>query len=144
MLRLRWISMLVGILAVPVVLTFSAVPASAVTGSVQVGPVATSVARIGLDVPVAVTLTCDQGFDYGVVEVSVAQARGTSLVGGFGDATFFSCTGETQNLTVLVTGGPFHGGQALASADLTQCSTTQGFCVQTSIQTSRELMIRSG
>ena len=130
------------VLAVAAVLVGTAGPASAVTGSVQVGPTATIVARVALDVPVTVSLTCDQGFDFGVVDVSVIQARGTSLVFG-GAETTIACTGETQNLTVRVVGGPFHGGTALASAFLLQCSLTLG-CYQTDIHTSGEIMIRGG
>jgi len=96
MFQVRWAPRLVGIVALATVLVVTAGPAGAATGSVQVGPTATRVAgRVALDVPVTVSLTCDEGFVVGLVDVSVVQARGTELIFGAGQATF-ACTGETQ------------------------------------------------
>jgi hypothetical protein len=120
-------------------------PASAATGSVQVGSTATLVATgVAVDVPVVVSLTCDEGFDSGVVDVFVAQARGTAAISGEGQATI-SCTGETQKVVVRVFGGVFHGGPALANATLLQCRFEEGFgqvCYFTDISTSEEILIR--
>jgi hypothetical protein len=119
-------------------------PASAVTGSVQAGPTATLVAHgVALDVPVTFTLTCDEGFEFGVVSLFVTQARGVSVVSGSSEETF-TCTGETQTITVRVFGGVFHGGTAVANARLLQCRVEEGFltCSQTDISSSDVIMIR--
>jgi hypothetical protein len=147
MFPVRWVPRLVAILALAAVLVLTAGPAGAATGSVQVGPKATSVALgVALDVPVAVSLTCDEGFDFGIVDVVVLQSRGTLFTFGQGQSALFPCTGETQNLIVRVfaSGGVFHGGPALAIATLLQC---QGVppnvgCSFTDITTQEEITIR--
>jgi hypothetical protein len=124
MFLVRWIPRLVAILTLAAVLVLAAGPAGAATGSVQVGPTARLVALgVAVDVPVTVSLTCDEGFDSGIVDVTVAQARGKTTVFGEGQSAPFACTGETQNLTVRVFPfvGVFHGGQALANAVVLQC-----------------------
>jgi hypothetical protein len=148
MFRVRGVPRLAAILILASVLVVTAGPASAATGSVQVGPTATRIAGgVALDVPVTVSLTCDEGFDSGLVDVAVVQARGTSRVFGEGTASF-ACTGETQNLTVRVGGGVFHGGSALAYAILLQCGFDPDFgavvCSFTDISTSEVIMIRGG
>jgi hypothetical protein len=147
MFLLRGAPRLVAFLTLAAVLVVTAGPASAATGSVQVGPKATLVAHgVALDVPVTISLSCDEGFDVGLVDLFVVQARGTSVVFGSGQATF-ACTGETQNLTVRVFGGVFHGGTALATASLLQCRFEAGFglvCYRTDISTNEEVMIRGG
>jgi hypothetical protein len=128
-------------------LVLAAGPAGAVTGSVQVGT-ATRVANgAAIDVPLTITLVCDEGLDTGAVNVFVAQSRGTSLVTGTAQATF-PCTGETQTIVVRVVGGPFHGGPALVNAVLLQCGFDPDFgdvvCFFTDISTSEEILIRGG
>ncbi len=62
MFQVRWAPRLVGIVALATVLVVIAGPAGAATGSVQVGPTATRVVLgVALDVPVTVSLTCDEG-----------------------------------------------------------------------------------
>jgi len=146
MFQVRWAPRLVGIVALATVLVVIAGPAGAATGSVQVGPTATRVVLgVALDVPVTVSLTCDEGFDVGLVDVSVVQSRGTELIFGAGQATF-ACTGETQDLTVRVGGGVFHGGPALVNATLLQCQGEGAnlTCFFTDISTSEEIRIRGG
>jgi hypothetical protein len=149
MFLVRWISRLVAILTLAAILVVTAGPANAATGSVQVGPTATLVAGgTALDVPVTISLTCDEGFDSGIVDVFVTQARGTLAVSGLGTASF-ACTSETQNLTVRVFPfiGVFHAGPALANAALQQCRFEAGFgevCYSTGISTSEVIMIRGG
>jgi hypothetical protein len=144
MFPLRRIPRLVAISALAAVLVLTAGPAGAATGSVQVGPTATSVANgVAVDVPLTISLTCDEGYDVGAVDLTVAQARGTSLITGSGFTTF-ACTGETQNLTVRAGGGVFHGGPALVSASLLQCQGVGAdlTCFFTDITTSEEIRIR--
>jgi hypothetical protein len=146
MFPVRRIPRLVAILALAAVLVLTAGPAGAATGSVQVGPTATRVANgVAVDVPLTISLTCDEGFDVGAVDFKVAQARGTSLITGSGFTTF-ACTGETQNLTVRAGGGVFHGGPALVSASLLQCQGVGAdlTCFFTDITTSEEIRIRGG
>ena len=146
MFQVRWVPRLVGIVALAMVLVVAAGPAGAATGSVQVGPTARLVANgVAVDVPLTITLTCDEGFDVGAVDFNVAQSRGTSLITGSGFTTF-ACTGETQDLIVRAGGGVFHGGPALVSASLLQ---GQGVgadltCFPTDISTSEEIRIRGG
>jgi hypothetical protein len=145
MFLVRWIPRLMAILTLAAVLVLAAGPAGAATGSLQVGPTATLVALgVALDVPVTASLTCDEGFDSGIVDVTVLQARGTAEVFGEGQSAPFACTGETQNLTVRVFGGVFHGGPALASAVVLQC---QGVgqnltCSFTDIRVNPQIIIR--
>jgi hypothetical protein len=138
--RLAVLPVLVALLVV------AAGPAGAVTGSVQVGPTATRVAAgAAIDVPLTITLVCDEGFDTGAVNVFVAQKRGTSLLTGTAQATF-PCTGETQTVVVRVVGGPFHGGPAVVNATLLQCRFDPEFgdvvCFFTDISTSEEVLVR--
>jgi hypothetical protein len=147
MFLLRGVSRLfVAIVAVAAVLVVTAGPATAATGSVDFGGTATRVANgVALDVPLAVSLTCDEGFESGVVSVSVTQARGTSVISGSGQSSTFTCTGETQNITVRVFGGVFHGGRAVATGTVLQCRFQEGFglvCTQTDITSSEEIIIR--
>jgi hypothetical protein len=99
---------------------------------------------LAVDVPVTVSLTCDEGFDFGVVDVFLSQARGTSAAFGSAESGPVACTGETQNLTVRVFGGVFHGGQALAGATVLQCQgvSPNAVCEFTDIRTSQEIKIR--
>jgi hypothetical protein len=147
MFPIRWIPRLVPVLALATVLVVVAGPAGAATGSVQVGPTATRVALgVAIDVPLTVSLTCDEGFDVGLVDVFVQQSRGSTQITGSGQATF-ACTGEPQTLTVRVsTGGVFHGGPALVTATLLQCQGVGAdlTCFFTDISTSEEIRIRSG
>ena len=147
MFLVRWIPRLVAILTLAAVLVLAAGPAGAAAGSIQVGPTARLVALgVALDVPVTVSLTCDEGFDSGIVDVTVLQARGTAEVFGEGQSATFACTGETQSLAVRVfaSGGVFHGGPALANAVALQC---QGVgqnltCSFTDIRVNRQITIR--
>jgi hypothetical protein len=146
MFLLRGVSRLsVAILTLAAVLVVTAGPASAATGSVQFGT-ATRVANgVALDVPLTVSVTCDEGFDLAIVNLFVSQARGASVVSGEGRSSTITCTGETQNLTVRVFGGVFHGGTALANALVLQCRFEEGFglvCTQTDIFVSEEIKIR--
>jgi hypothetical protein len=138
--------LVVAILTLAAVLVVAAGPATAATGSVEFGGTATRVANgVALDVPLTVSLTCDEGFEFGAVDVSVTQPRGTSVVFGSGQSSTFACTGETQNITVRVFGGVFHGGPALATAVVQQCRFEEGFglvCTQTDISSSEEIIIR--
>jgi hypothetical protein len=143
MFRVRRIPWLVAIVSLLAILVAVAGPAGAATGSVQLAPRARSVALgVALDVPVTVSLTCDEGFDSGSVDVVVTQ----SLVRGRGESAPFACTGETQNLTVRVFGGVFRPGSALASAELLECvgSGITRACLFTDISTSREIRILGG
>jgi hypothetical protein len=139
------ISRLVVVLTLAAAAVATAGPASAATGSVQVGPTAKLVANgVAVDVPVVVSLTCDEGFDSVFVDVFVSQARGTARISGEGWATI-PCTGETQDVVVRVGGGVFHGGPALVYATLLQCRLEEGFgqvCYFTDISTSEEILIR--
>jgi hypothetical protein len=147
MFLLRGVSRLfVAIVALAAVLVVTAGPATAATGSVDFGGTATRVANgVALDVPLTVSLTCDEGFEFGVVSVLVTQARGTSVITGSGQSSAFTCTGETQNITVRVSGvGVFHGGPALATATVLQCGFQElGLvCFLTGITVSEEIRIR--
>src|SRR5918995_4561798 len=128
MFLLRGVSRLfVAILAVAAVLVVTVLPATAATGSVDLGGTATRVANgVALDVPLTVSLTCDEGFEFGAVSVAVTQSRGTSVVFGSGQSSTFTCTGETQNITVRVFGGVFHGGPAVATAVVQGCRVGEG------------------
>ncbi|HEY5987399.1 MAG TPA: hypothetical protein VIV12_13650, partial [Streptosporangiaceae bacterium] len=109
------------LLTLVVVLLATAGSASAATGTIQVGS-GTLVARgAAVDLPVTVSLTCDEGFTSGLVDLFLSQAQGRTLATGEGRAQA-SCTGETQTVTVRVFsfGVPFHGGSALANATLLQ------------------------
>jgi hypothetical protein len=140
--------LVVAMLTLAAVLAVTAGPATAATGSVEFGATATRVANgVALDVPLTVSLTCDEGFEFGEVNVAVTQARGTSVVSGSGQSSTFACTGETQNITVVVSGGVFHGGPALGSATILQCLFVEGFglvCTQTDIFINEEIRIRGG
>jgi hypothetical protein len=135
----------VALLSLVVILFATAGSASAATGTIQVGS-ATLVARgAAVDVPVAVSLTCDEGFDVGILQLALSQAQGRTLASGEGAAQV-SCTGETQIVTVRVFSGnaPFHGGSALAIAGFLQCQSVGGelFCSPTGISISQEIRIR--
>jgi hypothetical protein len=146
MLSVRRVPQLVAVLALAALLVVTAGPAGAATGSVQVGPTATRVALgVAVDVPVTASLTCDEGFTTGLVDVVVVQSRGTVVTVGEGQATF-ACAGETQNLTVRAFGGVFHGGPALVNATLLQCQGAGAdlTCFFTDIRTNREITIRGG
>jgi hypothetical protein len=136
----------VAMLTLAAVLVVTVGPATAATGSVDFGDTATRLANgVALDVPLTVSVTCDEGFELAVVNVSVAQARGTSVISGSGQSSTFACTGETQNITVRVFGGVFHGGPAVATASVLQCRFVEGFglvCTQTDINNSEEIIIR--
>ena len=146
MFLLRGVSRLfVAIVALAAVLVVTAGPATAATGSVDFGGTATRVANgVALDVPLTVSLTCDEGFDLAIVNLVVSQARGASVVSGSGQSSTFTCTGETQNITVRVSGGVFHGGPALATATVLQCGFQElGLvCFLTGITVSEEIRIR--
>jgi hypothetical protein len=146
MSSVRRVPQLVVVLALAALLVATAGPAGAATGSVQVGPRAKRVALgVALDVPVTASLTCDVGFTTGLVDVVVVQSRGTVVTFGEGQATF-ACAGETQNLTVRVGGGVFHGGPALVNATLLQCQGVGAdlTCFFTDISTNREIIIVGG
>jgi hypothetical protein len=135
----------VALLSLVVVLFAVAVSASAATGSIQVGPASTVARGAAIDVPVATSLTCDEGFDVGIIDLHVSQAQGRTLATGEGAAQV-SCRGETQVMTVRVfsSNAPFHGGSALASARFLQCQSvgSELFCSPTGIGTSQEFRIR--
>lgn len=146
MYRTRWFLRLVAILALMAVLFVTAGPANAQTGTIEVGPTAKLVARgAAVDVPFTVSLACEEGFDVGLVQASVIQARGQRLVTGSGEETF-TCDGTTQTVTVRVFAGnaPFHGGTALVTASLLQCQDFDGglLCEYVGIDTSQQIRIR--
>jgi hypothetical protein len=136
-------------LTVAAVVVVPGIPANAASGSVQAGPRAKLVAGgVAVDVPVAISLICDQGFDSGVIIAAVTQARGAAVVLGDGDASF-ACADDTQSVTVRVVGSGeaavFHGGRALFQASLSQCGFDPDFgeivCSPTDIRTSQEILI---
>jgi hypothetical protein len=146
MSRMRWPLRVVALLSLLALLFITAGPANAQTGTIAVGPTAKLVARgAAIDVPLTVSLTCEEGFDVGIVEITVVQARGQRLVGGSGQETF-TCNGTTQTVTVRIAAGsaPFHGGSALVTAALLQCQDFDGsfLCEPTAIDTSEEIRIR--
>jgi hypothetical protein len=144
MFRFRWFPRLVPLLALVVVLFATVGSASAATGTIQVGS-ATLVARgAAVDVPVTVSLTCDEGFTSGLVQLVLSQAQGRTLAPGDGAAQV-PC-GETQTVTVRVfaVSAPFHGGSAIANATLLQCLVDPDFglvCSFTGIGTSQVIRI---
>jgi hypothetical protein len=148
MFRFRWAPRLVALLALVVALFATAGSASAATATIQVGS-GTLVARgAAVDVPVTVSLTCDEGFTSGFVNLFLSQAQGRTLATGGGSAQV-SCTGETQTATIRVfaDSAPFHGGSAIARAVLLQCQFESGWglvCWQTDIITSQVFMIIGG
>jgi hypothetical protein len=146
MYRMRLFLRLVTLLALMAVLFVTAGPANAQTGTIQVGPTAKLVARgAAVDVPFTVSLTCEEGFDVGLVQASVVQPRGQRLVTGSGEETF-TCDGTTQTVTVRVFAGnaPFQGGSALVNASLLQCQDFNGglLCEPVGIDTSQQIRIR--
>jgi hypothetical protein len=148
MFRVRWFSRLVALLALVVALFATAGAASAATGTMQVGP-GTLVARgAAVDVPLTVSLTCDEGFSSGVVQLFLSQAQGRILATGGGSAQV-SCTSETQTATIRVfaDSAPFHGGSVVARAAASQCQFESGWglvCSPTDISTSQVTMITGG
>ena len=146
MFLLRRVSrLIVAILGIAAVVVVTAGPASAATGSLQVGTGTRVAGGVALDVPVTVTLVCDEGFDVGVVDLSVAQARGSSVIFAQGQSRTFACTGDTQTITIRVGGSNvFRGGNALAGASLLQCQDTEFglLCSSTGIFVSQEFKIR--
>jgi hypothetical protein len=145
MFKVRRVPRLVALLTLVVVLFVTAGSASAATGTIQVGS-ATLVARgAAVDVPVTVSLTCDEGFTSGIVQLFLSQAQGRTLATGEG-STQVSCTGETQTVTIRVfaSSAPFHGGSAIANATLLQCLVDPDFglvCSFTDIRTSQVIRI---
>ena len=144
--RMRWPLRVVALLALLALLVITAGPANAQTGTIEVGPTAKRVARgAAVDVPFTVSLTCEEGFDVGLVQVDVVQAQGQRLVRGSGEETF-TCNGTTQTVTVRAVAGnaPFHGGSALVTATLLQCQDFDGglLCEPTGIDTSEQIRIR--
>lgn len=145
MYRRRWLLRVVALLSLLALLFITAGPANAQTGTIAVGPTAKRVARgAAVDVPLTVSLTCEEGFDVGIVQVDVVQAQGQRLVRGSGQETF-TCNGTTQTVTVRVAAlnAPFHGGSALVTAALLQCQDFDGsfLCEPTAIDTSEEIRI---
>ena len=146
MSRMRWPLRVAALLSLLALLFITAGPANAQTGTIAVGPTAKLVARgAAVDVPFTVSLTCDEGFDVGLIQADVIQARGQRLVRGSGEQTF-TCDGTTKTVTVRVVAGnaPFHGGSALVTAALLQCQDFDGsfLCEPTAIDTSEEIRIR--
>jgi hypothetical protein len=145
-MKIRWTSRLITTLGLAIALLAIAGSAVAATGTVEVGPFADRVVGgVALDVPVTVSLDCDEGFTSAVVDVAVTQRRGQQIVFGQGQ-TQFPCDGTTHDMVVRAGGGVFHGGRALATATLLQC---QGegqnlTCFFTDISTSEEILIRGG
>jgi hypothetical protein len=145
MYRMRWPLRVVALLFLLALLFITAGPANAQTGTIAVGPTAKLVARgAAADVPLTVSLTCEEGFDVGIVEVTVLQAQGRRLVTASGQETF-TCNGTIQTVTVraVALNAPLHGGSALVNADLLQCQDFDGsfLCEITGIDTSEEIRI---
>jgi hypothetical protein len=144
--RMRWSLRVVALLALLAFLLVTAGPANAQTGTIAVGPTAKLVARgVAVDVPLTVSLTCEEGFDVGLVEVTVVQAHGQGLVAGTGQETF-TCNGTTQTVTVRAAGNArFRGGSALVTAALLQCQDFDGglLCEYVGIDTSEQIRIRA-
>jgi hypothetical protein len=144
--KMRWSLRVVAVLALLAFLFATAGPANAQTGSIAVGPTAELVARgVAVDVPLTVSLTCEEGFDVGLVEVTVLQAHGQGIATGSGQETF-TCDGTTQTITVRAVAGTarFHGGSALVTAALLQCQDFDGglLCEYVGIDTSEQIRIR--
>jgi hypothetical protein len=143
-MKIRWTTRLITTLGLAVALLAIAGSAVAATGTVDIGsPADRVVGGVAVDVPVAVALTCDEGFTSAVVDVAVQQRRGQQVIFGQGQ-TIFPCDGATHDLVVRAGGGVFTGGRALATATLLQC---QGegqnlTCFFTDISTSEEIRIR--
>jgi hypothetical protein len=145
MFRFRWFPRLLALLTLGVVLSATVGSASAATGTIHVGSGRLVARGAAVDVAVTVSLTCDEGFSSGVVDLFLSQAQGRTLATGEGSAQV-SCTGEVQTVTVRVFAGsaPFHGGSAVANAILLQCQFDPAFglvCSQTDIGTSQVIMI---
>jgi hypothetical protein len=78
--------------------------------TLTIGPKAQFVSTTTLLVPV--TMTCPATFVSGFVSISISQ----SATGGFGSGFVqVPCTGNPETRVVVVTGGPFTLGQAVAS-----------------------------
>jgi hypothetical protein len=143
-MKICWTSRLITTLGLAVALLAVAGSAVAATGTVDIGSPATRVAGgVAVDVPLTVSLTCDEGFTSALVDAAVIQRRGQETVFGQGQTTF-PCDGATHDLVVRAGGGVFHGGRALARAELLQC---QGegqnlSCEFVGINTSEEIIIR--
>jgi hypothetical protein len=147
--RMRWPLRVVTLLALLALLVITAGPANAQTGTIDVGPTAKLVAHgAAVDVPLTVSLTCEEGFTSGLVEVAIAQAQGQRLVfGGPAQVQFTPCDGTTQAVTVRIfAGAPFRGGPAVVNASLLQCfGEGQNLsCEGVGISTSEEIKIRGG
>jgi hypothetical protein len=100
--------------------------ARATTNTITVGSNATLSHRLLISVPV--TVVCDpltDSFIDASVTVNVQQANGRQIATAsgtaFGDSTFLTCDGVTQNQVVVQvtpnpSGPPFHGGAAFVTA----------------------------
>lgn len=145
MFRTRWFPRLVALLTLVVALVATVGSASAATATLQVGS-GTLVARgAAVDVPVTVSITCDDGFSSGVVQLFVSQSSGRSLARGEGSAEV-ACTSGPQTVTarVFANSTPFRGGSAVANATLLQCRVEEGWgqvCYYTDIGTSQVIRI---
>ncbi len=146
MLSFRRLPRLAALLAFAVVLSVAG-SASAAVGSVHIAATAQLVARgAAADIKLTATLTCDEGFDFGIVEANVTQAHKGRLAKAFGQ-TRFACDGTPQTVILRASPGeiPFHTGPALVDADLLQCQSVSGgggICEFTGIETSEVTRIR--
>lgn len=142
----RFTQLVLAILTVVTVLAVTAGQAAATTGSVQFPGPATRIAQgVALDVPVSVSVTCDEGYTLFYIQLGVGQARGNVGVSGSGFSPLFPCDGTVQNFTQRVTGGIFHAGTALATAVVEECQANPDFgyvCIQTDIIVSQVIKIR--
>jgi hypothetical protein len=128
MFRFRWLPRLVALLALVVALFATAASASAATGTIQLGTGKLLARGAAVDVPVTVSLTCDDSFTSADVQLYLSQGEGRSVASGGGSAQV-PCSSEPQTLTIRVfaNGTPFRGGSAVANAYAYQCRVEEGW-----------------
>jgi hypothetical protein len=147
MFRSRWFPRLVALLTLVVALVATVGSASAATATMQVGSGRLVARGAAVDVPVTVSVTCDDGFSSGVVQLFVSQGAGRFLASGEGGAEV-ACTSGPQTVTARVFAdsysSPFRGGSAVANATLLQCRVEEGWgqvCYPTDLHTSQVIRI---
>ncbi len=145
MFRSRWFPRLVALLTLIVALVATVGSASAATATLQVGSGRLVAGGAAVDIPVTVSVACDDGFSSGVVQLYVSQRSGRSLASGEGSAEV-ACTSGPQTMTtrVFAYSTPFRGGSAVANATLLQCRVEEGWgqvCYLTDIHTSQVIRI---
>jgi hypothetical protein len=116
---MRHSRLLILLLSLPLFLFVGATSAGAATVS-SVDVVSATLVAKGAGAQVVLTGSCDAG-ESGVFSATVTQAVGNHVAQGSGYVVL-TCTGETQEATVLVmanvSGAPFHVRVALVSAGI--------------------------